>query len=101
MHPLVVNMKYEEFDVNICRPNKYGNPFVVGIHGTRKACCKKYVQWISGLIEAPARALAPSKEQIRADLKGKRLGCVCAPLQCHGDYLAHVANPVRGLFTFK
>ena len=26
------------------------------------------------------------------ELKGKRLGCYCAPQSCHGDILAELAN---------
>jgi hypothetical protein len=26
------------------------------------------------------------------ELKGKRLGCYCAPLPCHGDVLAELAD---------
>lgn len=30
--------------------------------------------------------------RIRRELRGKRLACWCAPLQCHGDVLARVAD---------
>jgi hypothetical protein len=29
---------------------------------------------------------------IPAELKDKRLGCWCAPLSCHGDVLAEIAD---------
>jgi hypothetical protein len=30
--------------------------------------------------------------QIKKELRGKILGCWCAPLPCHADILAEVAN---------
>ena len=30
--------------------------------------------------------------RVRDELSGKRLGCFCAPLPCHGDVLAEIAN---------
>lgn len=30
--------------------------------------------------------------KIHTELKGKILGCWCAPLPCHGDTLAELAN---------
>jgi len=29
---------------------------------------------------------------VKANLRGKILGCYCAPLACHGDILARIAN---------
>lgn len=31
-------------------------------------------------------------EAAKRELKGKILGCWCAPLPCHGDVLAEIAN---------
>lgn len=98
MHPLVVH-KREDHDVYLGRPSKWGNPFHLGIHGTRKEVCDLHIQWINGLVKAPNGERPPSKQEIVDELRGKRLGCFCAPLRCHGDYLAEVANEHRrGLF---
>ena len=35
---------------------------------------------------------SPMMQQQIGDLVGKVLVCVCAPMQCHGDYLAEKAN---------
>lgn len=36
MPTTVVNKSYAKFDVYIGRPSKYGNPFIVGVDGTRE-----------------------------------------------------------------
>jgi hypothetical protein len=45
---------------------------------------KKHRAWLLARPQEVARA--------RAELRGKRLGCWCAPLPCHGHTLAEVAN---------
>lgn len=71
--------------VYIGRPTKWGNPYRMGAGGfTRAEAITKFRAYLAGrpdLIEAARRELA-----------GKDLVCFCAPLQCHGDVLARVAN---------
>lgn len=72
----VVNIKYEECDVYIGRPSKWGNPFEIGKDGTRKQVIEKHKKWL------------PTQPHLMAslhELKGKKLGCFCHPLPCHGD----------------
>jgi hypothetical protein len=97
---LVVNIRDDDYDVFIGRPSKYGNPFVIGRDGTRAQVCKKYQQWVEGQIRAPDGSKPPTMAEIVRDLRGKRLGCFCAPRQCHGWYLAGVANAKRGKGLF-
>lgn len=81
-HPLVVR-KSQPHDVYIGRPSKWGNPFVIGRDGSRDDVIEKYRQWL------------PTQPQLLnsiSELKGKRLACFCAPLPCHGDILATLAN---------
>ena len=83
MHPLVVHCRKEKYDVYIGRPSKWGNPFVVGRDGSRQEVILKFLKWFRNqqhLIDA------------LPELKGKRLGCWCAPKPCHGDMLAKLAN---------
>ena len=93
--PYVVH-KREPHDVYVGRPTKWGNPFVIGKDGTREAVVKKYRQWLLG--EGPDLPNCVSSggwriaEAARRELRGKVLGCWCAPLPCHGDVLAEVAN---------
>lgn len=78
-----VNSRHERGDVYIGRPSKWGNPFRIGPDGTREEVVAKYRAW---LLKQP-HLLAALPE-----LRGKTLGCWCAPQACHGDVLAELAN---------
>jgi hypothetical protein len=80
---IVVNITKEEYDVYIGRPSKWGNPFKTPRDGTRDECVAKYREWIINQPNLMA--------EVRA-LRGKRLGCFCAPRKCHGDILAALAD---------
>ena len=69
--------------VYIGRPSKWGNPFVIGRHGTRSQIIKKYEEW-----------LLDNKKLMSAlgELRGKVLGCYCLPQECHGMMLLRIAN---------
>lgn len=79
----VVHCKKQKYDVYIGRPSKWGNPFEIGRDGTREEVIEKFHRW---LLERPGLV-----DEIH-ELRGKRLGCWCAPLPCHGDILAGMAN---------
>jgi hypothetical protein len=81
----VVNGNFSKYDVYIGRPSKFGNPFFIGKDGTREEVIAKY----RALILSDKSPV--SMEEIKA-LKGKVLACHCAPLACHGDVLAEIAN---------
>lgn len=70
--------------VYIGRGSPYGNPFVIGKHGTRDEVCDKF----ESMLLATPQLLA----RVKADLKGKDLVCFCAPKRCHGDTLLRIAN---------
>ena len=78
----VVHCKKEPYDVYVGRPSKWGNPFVRGVDGTRSEVIKKHAEWI---------VTSPLMADIH-ELRGKRLGCWCAPRSCHGDILDRLAN---------
>jgi hypothetical protein len=56
---------------------------VIGRDGTRKEVMKKYRAWLLSNLELVKRL---------PELKGKTLGCWCAPEMCHGDILSELAN---------
>jgi hypothetical protein len=85
MSTTVVNLRHEFCDVQICRPGQFGNPFIIGRDGDRDEVIEKYKIWF---LKQPKLIAQLSM------LKGKRLGCVCAPLPCHGDFLAKLADAV-------
>jgi len=82
--PFVVNIKYNGCDVYVGRPSKWGNPFKIGPDGDRAEVLRKYMEF---LLANPQVATAAKQE-----LKGKVLGCHCAPRPCHADILAEIAN---------
>jgi hypothetical protein len=75
----VVHCKRSEFDIYIGRGSKWGNPYIIGRDGTREEVVGKYRHYIV----MRRKDLLNSLEE----LKGKRLGCWCAPKLCHGDVL--------------
>lgn len=79
----VVNLNVERYDVYIGRPSVWGNPFKIRPGFGRPAVIRAYETWLSGKKELLARL---------PELKDKRLGCHCAPLPCHGDVLARLAD---------
>ena len=81
----VVHCKRSAYDVFIGRPSIWGNPFVVGVDGSRSEVIGKYREWIR---------MQPRLLSRLPELKGKTLGCWCAPQMCHGDVLAELAEAV-------
>jgi hypothetical protein len=81
--PRAVHCKRERHHIYIGRPSKWGNPFVVGKHGTREHVIERYEHWLRENDELMAAL---------PELRGKVLGCWCAPSACHGDVLARLAN---------
>lgn len=84
LKPRVVHCKRDKFDVYIGRPSFWGNPFQVGVYGTRERCIQAYRE----MILRDARLV----EKARKELRGKTLGCWCSPKPCHGDVLLEIAN---------
>ncbi len=82
----VVHLKDDEFDVRIDRTTIWGNPFVVGRHGNRAEVIEKYRVWI---------LKQPNLLSQLYHLKGKRLGCWCAPEPCHGDVLVELIEEIE------
>jgi len=83
MPTTVVHCKREPYDVYIGRPSKWGNPFAIGKDGNREEVIEKYRQYIMN---------RPDLLAALPELKGKRIGCWCKPLACHGDVLAELAD---------
>ena len=70
---------YQQID----RYSEWGNPFFLNSDGDRDEVCDGYVEYLKH-----KRSLHPKIK----DLKGKVLGCHCAPLRCHGDHLKTLSN---------
>ena len=70
---------YKQID----RYSEFGNPFFLDSDGNRDQVCDGYIEYFKH---------KRSLHNKVADLKGKVLGCHCAPLRCHGDYLKQLAD---------
>jgi hypothetical protein len=79
----VVHVKRDRYDVYVGRPTKWGNPFAIGKDGSREVVIVKYRAWLFN---------QPHLLAALPELRGKVLACWCAPLACHGDVLAELAN---------
>ncbi len=83
----VVNIRADDYDVDISRPGRWGNPFRIPIDGNRPTVIKKHRKWfMRRLLREPELWIA------LRHLRGKRLGCHCKPEACHGDLLALLAD---------
>lgn len=83
---LVVHCKKSPFDTYIGRPSKWGNPFTIGKDGSREDVIRKYREWV---------VTQPNLIGALHELKGKTLGCWCAPLPCHGEVLIELLAKVK------
>jgi len=81
--------------VCVDRSTKWGNPFMVGRHGTREDCVRLFAHMLNGYIclsEGPGiEAQNAYRDMVIrdfADLRGKNLACWCPPgAKCHADVL--------------
>jgi len=83
----VVNVKHTKCDAFIYRGTPFGNPFdymKLGI--TRTECIAMYRAWFYKKLNDPR-----FRDKV-LELKGKALGCYCAPLECHGDVIVEYLN---------
>jgi Domain of unknown function (DUF4326) len=94
----VVHFKREPYDTYIGRPSKWGNPFThiadkktaaQFVVSSRDEAVEAYREWITG---------GEGKHLLEdlPELKGKVLGCWCAPKACHGDVLLKLIEEKYG-----
>jgi uncharacterized protein DUF4326 len=91
---LVINQKNRPHSnteiVYIGRPSVFGNPYRIGVDGTRIEVIQKYELWVRDRIEYDGRF----REAVKG-LHGKLLSCWCRPLPCHGDVLVKIAEELN------
>lgn len=63
--------------------SKWANRFTILQYGSAEECARRYENYV--LSRSDLIASLP-------ELRGKTLGCWCAPRRCHGDVLARLAN---------
>lgn len=91
MKTTVVNVWTQPFDVYIGRsgrgfPSLFGNPFYLG---TREENIMKFREYFINKVNSNPHF----KEEV-LKLKGKALGCFCAPKPCHGDVIKEYLDNV-------
>lgn len=82
------------------RTSKWGNPFVVGIFGTKEQCISAHILLLQGNICACTNpSIEKQKEYywyVSANiykLRDKNVACFCQEgTSCHGDILIQIAN---------
>lgn len=79
----VVNVKHDQYNVYIGRGSIWGNPFKIGIDGTRDEVIEKYREHVYNDEFLMSRL---------HELEGKILGCHCKPKPCHGDILVKLCD---------
>lgn len=79
----VVHCKKDLYDVYIGRGSKWGNPFMIGRHGSREEVISKYESYIMN---------RPDLIKALPELIDKILGCWCSPKFCHGDILVRMVE---------
>jgi hypothetical protein len=96
--------------INVARPSKWGNPFVVHHPGSTfekpmtakmavanfRAMIEKECGWFSAPLPWP-KGKIPAQfttvEDVKRELRGKNLACWCKPGEpCHADVLLEIAN---------
>jgi Domain of unknown function (DUF4326) len=79
--------------VKVDRSTRWGNPSTLEQVKTREASIAQYVAWLAGEQAAPSGEQLPSRDEIRAHLRGRNLACWC-PLDgpCHAGVLLAIAN---------
>jgi hypothetical protein len=94
----VVHFKREPYDIYVGRPSKWGNPFThiadkktaaQFVVSSREEAVEAYRLWIT---EGEGKHLLEDLPE----LKGKVLGCWCAPKSCHGDVLLKLIEEKYG-----
>lgn len=74
------------YDLMVDRTSFWGNPFHIGVDGTRSEVIAQYRQMVLSRPDMLARL---------PELQGKVLGCWCKPKQCHADVLAELADGLQ------
>ena len=80
----VVNLRKEKHTVYIGRGSIFGNPYKIGIDGTREEVINLYRHYITQNLEAYKAICNLPKDSI--------LGCYCKPKDCHGDIIVELYN---------
>lgn len=74
----IVNKYKDKYEQYGGRGSMFGNPFVIGVDGTRDEVCDMYEDYFLKRVEQDVEFRASVLE-----LVGKTVGCFCVPKRCH------------------
>lgn len=91
MKTRIVNIRKEGHDIYIGRGSKWGNPYPINemLGRTREVVIALYAKYLATSFYG--KNLLKDLDE----LEGKRLGCYCKPLACHGDILVELIEKRR------
>jgi hypothetical protein len=71
------------------RPSVFGNPFQIGVDGSRDEVIEKYRVWLEQALLHDGRVRNEFLALVQAykDFGELTLVCWCKPLKCHGDVI--------------
>jgi hypothetical protein len=86
----VVKKRTAKYDLDISRGTIWGNPYTIGVDGSREDVLELYKTWVMS---------QPGLMKKLNSLEGLRLGCDCflPPYHdtCHGDVLVYLIHNQR------
>ncbi|MGL5583699.1 MAG: DUF4326 domain-containing protein [Cetobacterium sp.] len=86
---VVVNKYKSDYDIDIQRGTKYGNPYK---NMPRTQALAMYEVHFIDMLKTGVITV----DELKA-MAGKRLGCTCKPQCCHGDTIARAVNYFNGI----
>lgn len=87
--------------INVARPGRHGNPFIVGQHGTRAQVVWRFAALAQGFINLGMKTPTPEVQMhcwshmyaVAKTMRGHDVACWCSlDGPCHGDVLLHLWN---------
>lgn len=95
----VVNKKnWTGAGYNCGRPSILGNPFRIGVDGTRDEVIEKYRVWFKDALVSNVAVQTEFRALVQAykDFGELILICWCKPLRCHGDIIKEFIEAEAG-----
>lgn len=81
----IKNILHGETGINVMRPSKYGNPYVINAFNSRDDVCDMFELYVKSRPDLIASA--------KRELKGHNLICCCGPKKrCHAQTWLRIAN---------
>jgi len=89
--PILVNRHKGDFDIYIGRGTIWGNPHPIDLGQgiSRSVSIEMYREHLYECLEDGRISISDI-----LNLSGKRIGCSCAPLPCHGNVIIEVFNEI-------